>query len=196
MKYRLNQTQNPGMGTVLKRILITFCCLLIASCVSKDMSDLENYTQEVLARPGGRIDPLPPIKPYERYLYQAGGLSLRDPFNSFVEQSEDKQEITPVDDPQQKLFATEILTHNQEDLENYELDSLRMVGVLEDKKVFWGIVQDVKGVVHRVQVGNYLGRNFGKILDIQEDRIDLREIIKDSEGRWEEREATLALYEE
>jgi len=196
MKYRLNQTQNPGMGTVLKRILITFCCLLIAGCVSKDMSDLENYTQEVLARPGGRIDPLPPIKPYERYLYQAGGLSLRDPFNSFVEQSEDKQEITPVDDPQQKLFATEILTHNQEDLENYELDSLRMVGVLEDKKVFWGIVQDVKGVVHRVQVGNYLGRNFGKILDIQEDRIDLREIIKDSEGRWEEREATLALYEE
>ena len=196
MKYRLNQTQNPGMGTVLKRILITFCCLLIAGCVSKDMSDLENYTQEVLARPGGRIDPLPPIKPYERYLYQAGGLSLRDPFNSFVEQSEDKQEITPVDDPQQKLFATEILTHNQEDLENYELDSLRMVGVLEDKKVFWGIVQDVKGVVHRVQVGNYLGRNFGKILDIQEDRIDLREIIKDSDGRWEEREATLALYEE
>ena len=196
MKYRLNQTQNPGMGTVLKRILITFCCLLIASCVSKDMSDLENYTQEVLARPGGRIDPLPPIKSYERYLYQAGGLSLRDPFNSFVEQSEDKQEITPADDPQQKLFATEILTHNQEDLENYELDSLRMVGVLEDKKVFWGIVQDVKGVVHRVQVGNYLGRNFGKILDIQEDRIDLREIIKDSEGRWEEREATLALYEE
>lgn len=196
MKYRLNQTQNPGMGTVLKRILITFCCLLIASCVSKDMSDLENYTQEVLARPGGRIDPLPPIKSYERYLYQAGGLSLRDPFNSFVEQSEDKQEITPVDDPQQKLFATEILTHNQEDLENYELDSLRMVGVLEDNKVFWGIVQDVKGVVHRVQVGNYLGRNFGKILDIQEDRIDLREIIKDSEGRWEEREATLALYEE
>jgi type IV pilus assembly protein PilP len=196
MKYRLNQTQNPGMGTVLKRILITFCCLLIAGCVSKDMSDLENYTQEVLARPGGRIDPLPPIKPYERYLYQAGGLSLRDPFNSFVEQSEDKQEITPADDPQQKLFATEILTHNQEDLENYELDSLRMVGVLEDKKVFWGIVQDVKGVVHRVQVGNYLGRNFGKILDIQEDRIDLREIIKDSEGRWEEREATIALYEE
>ena len=71
-----------------------------------------------------------------------------------------------------------------------------MVGILEDKNILWGIIRDVQGVVHRVQVGNYLGRNFGKILNIQEDRIDLREIIKDSQGRWEEREATLALYEE
>ena len=53
-----------------------------------------------------------------------------------------------------------------------------------------------KRTVHRVQVGNYLGRNFGKILDIQEDRIDLREIVKDADGRWEERQASLALLED
>jgi type IV pilus assembly protein PilP len=47
-----------------------------------------------------------------------------------------------------------------------------------------------------VQIGNYIGRNFGKILDIQEDRIDLREIVKDGDGRWEERQASLALLEE
>ena len=41
-----------------------------------------------------------------------------------------------------------------------------------------------------------MGSNYGKILNIQEDRIDLREIIKDSQGRWEERQATLALSEE
>lgn len=196
MKYRLNQSPTHGIKTAIKIAFLTTCCLLVAGCVSKDMSDLERYTQEVLARPGGRIEPLPPIKPYERYLYQAGELNLRDPFNSFLDLKEEKQEITPADDPQQKLFATEILTHNQEDLENFELDSLRMVGILEDKSILWGIVLDNQGVVHRVQVGNYLGRNFGKILNIQEDKIDLREIIKDSLGRWEEREATLALYEE
>ncbi|MEM7466401.1 MAG: pilus assembly protein PilP [Pseudomonadota bacterium] len=160
------------------------------------MSDLESYRDEVLARPGGRIDPLPPIKPYERYLYQAGNMNLRDPFRSFLVREEEKKEITPADDPEQRRFATEILTHNREDLEQFELDSLRMVGILEDRAVLWGIVQDTSGVVHRVQVGNYLGRNYGKILNIEEDRIDLREIVKDSEGRWEEREATLALYEE
>jgi type IV pilus assembly protein PilP len=45
-------------------------------------------------------------------------------------------------------------------------------------------------------VGNYLGRNYGKVLDIKEDRLELREIVKDSEGRWEERNASLALAEE
>ena len=192
----LNQSPNYVITNTIRAVFVIGCSLILSGCVNKDMSDLERYTQEILARPGGRIDPLPPIKPYERYLYQAGELGLRDPFNSFLNQQEEKQEITPADDPQQKFFATEILTHNQEDLENFELDSLRMVGILEDKNILWGIVRDVQGVVHRVQVGNYLGRNFGKILNIQEDRIDLREIIKDSQGRWEEREATLALYEE
>ena len=177
-------------------VVMSAISILLGGCVNKDMSDLESYAQEVLARPGGRIEPLPPIKPYERYLYQAGNLELRDPFKSFLIREEQKKEATPVDDPAQRRFATEILTHNREDLEQYELDALRMVGILEDKKVLWGIVQDAEGVVHRVQVGNYLGRNYGKILNIQEDRIDLREIVKDSEGRWEEREASLALYEE
>lgn len=170
--------------------------VLLSACVNKDMSDLESYVQEVLSRPGGRIEPLPPIKPYERYLYQAGNLELRDPFKSFLIREEKKKAVTAVDDPEQRKFTTEILTHNREDLEQYELDALRMVGILEDKKILWGIVLDGEGVVHRVQVGNYLGRNYGKILNIQEDRIDLREIVKDSEGRWEERQASLALYEE
>ena len=192
MNKRINLITNAWIKSAFALATI----LLVAGCVNKDMSDLESYRDEVLARPGGRIEPLPPIKPYERYLYQAGNIGLRDPFKSFLIQEKPEKPVTPVDDPEQRRFATEILTHNREDLEYYELDSLRMVGILEDKNVFWGIVQDVEGVVHRVQVGNYLGRNYGKILNIEEDRIDLREIVKDSEGRWEEREATLALYEE
>ncbi|MGR8948186.1 MAG: pilus assembly protein PilP [Gammaproteobacteria bacterium] len=192
----MNNRVNPTVSIWFKHAIALATVSLLAGCVNKDMSDLERYTQEVLARPGGRIEPLPPIKPYERYLYQAGNMSLRDPFKSFLIQEEPEKPTSPSQDPEQKRFATEIMTHNREDLEYYELDSLRMVGILEDKSVLWGIVQDVEGVVHRVQVGNYVGRNYGKILNIQEDRIDLREIVKDSNGRWEERDATLALYEE
>jgi len=170
--------------------------LLVAGCVSKDMTDLENYTEEVLARKGGGIEPLPPIKPYERYLYRALELGLRDPFRSFVEEKTAKQKVDPAVDAEQQKYAAEIATHNREELEGYELDALRMVGVLERAETLWGIVRDQGGVVHRVQVGNYLGRNFGKITNIQEDRIDLREIIKDGQGRWEERAASLALSDE
>ena len=183
-------------AVTISKLLLLAAALVLTGCVSRDMGDLERYTEEILARPGGRIEPLPPIKPYERYLYQAAELGLRDPFRSFIQAKEDVEAIKPANDPEQQKYANEIMTHNREELETYELDSLRMTGILENSSELWGIVRDPVGVVHRVQVGNYLGRNYGKILNIQEDRIDLREIVKDSQGRWEERQATLALYDE
>ena len=169
---------------------------LLGGCVSKDMSDLEQYVDTVLARKGGSIEPLPPIKPYERYLYQAAELGQRDPFKSFIEEERRVEQVDKITDAQQQAYAAEILTHNREELEGHELDTLRMVGVLENVEALWGIVRDPRGVVHRVRVGNYVGRNFGKIINIQEDRIDVREIVKDAQGRYEERGVTLALSEE
>ena len=168
----------------------------LGGCVSRDMTDLENYVAEVLARKGGAIEKIPAIKVYEHYLYQAQTNGLRDPFESFFEEKPDKEKVTASQDPGQQKITDEIQTHNREELEGYELDALRMVGILERNEDMWAIVKDQAGTVHRVQVGNYLGRNFGKITNIQEDRVDIREIIKDAQGRWEERAATLALSEE
>jgi len=183
-----------------KRLLFVFSLAALAAlnagCVSKDMSDLENYTAEVLSRKGGSIEPLPPIKPYERYLYRGEELGLRDPFQSFLEEEATVDAGAAATGPRQQEFQNEIMTHNREELESFELDSLRMVGLLENADALWGIVTDQAGIVHRVTVGNYIGRNYGKITNIQEDRIDIREIVKDSRGQWEERAASLALSEE
>lgn len=167
----------------------------LSGCVSKDMTDLENYAGEVLARKGGRIEPLPPIRPYERYLYRAGEQNLRDPFQSFAQQARDDTHSVVINDEQQRRYADEIQTHNPEELEGFELDTLRMVGTLENEESVWAIILDPQKIVHRVQVGNYLGGNFGKITNIQDDRVDVREIIQDSQGRYEERAATIALAE-
>lgn len=177
-------------------LLLVPAALGLNGCVNRDKSDLDNFVAEVLARKGGTIEPLPPIKPYERYLYQSAEQHLRDPFTPFVEQEQKKETIDKPTDAGQQAFNDEILAHNSEELEAFELDSLRMVGTLQDDNELWGVVRDNAGTVHRVQVGNYVGRNFGKILNIQEDRIELREIVKDAEGRWEERQASLALLEE
>ena len=176
--------------------LLVTAGLALGGCVNRDKTDLENYVAEVLSRKGGQIEPLPPIKPYARYLYQSADKQLRDPFTPFQELEAQKEEVAPATDALQQAFADEIMAHNREELEAFELDSLRMVGTLRDNDELWGIIRDNAGTVHRVQIGNYLGRNFGKILDIQEDRIDLREIVKDADGRWEERQASLALLED
>ncbi len=182
----------------LTRYLGLFVLLgLFAGCVNRDKTDLEDYVAGVLKRPGGQIEPLPPIRPYERYLYQSGEASARDPFRDVLNDVPQKEMAADRrNDKRQQRFMDEMAAHNSEELEAFEVDSLRMVGTLQGDAALWAVVKDKTGTVHRVQVGNYLGRNFGKILTIQEDRIELREVVKDSEGRWEERQASLTLIEE
>jgi type IV pilus assembly protein PilP len=149
---------------------------VLVGCASGEMSDLQEYVAQVNARPGGQIEPLPEVKPYERYLYHSVG--LRDLFSALFEVPQEALG-NGADDAKQQALMHEIQNRNREELENFELDSLRMVGTLENPDNFWGIVKDPKGTVHRVSVGNYLGVNFGKVTNVTEDRIDVREIIKD-----------------
>ena len=79
-----------------RAVLCAAAALTLGGCVSKDMSDLEAYKDEILARKGGNIEPLPPIKPYERYLYQASEQGLRDPFRSFFEEEAAVEKVEKV----------------------------------------------------------------------------------------------------
>jgi type IV pilus assembly protein PilP len=186
-----------GLYSILSRAILGLSAsLLLAGCVSHDISDLEGFVEEVLARPGGHIKPLPEIKPYEAYAYQSAAANAGDPFRLFYQQIAPDVADAPVDDGLTEEMVREIRSRNRDELEQFELDSLRMVGTLEDTDENWGIIQDPDGTVHRVKVGNYLGVNIGKIINIFEDRIELREIIQDSRGRWEERQAAIALFGE
>jgi type IV pilus assembly protein PilP len=185
----MNRKNTPG------RLAALYGFVLLGGCVSSDMSDLESYTAEVLARPGGRIEPLPEIKPYEAYAYQSAAEGMVDPFELFYEQKQAKQEEV-TDTGMTRELEMEIKVRNREELEQYELDSLKMVGTMDDTEQLWGIIVDPDGIVHRVTVGNYAGRNIGKIVNIFEDRIELREIVRNSQGRWEERQAAIALIEQ
>ena len=176
------------------RAVAAAALLLLAGCVNTDISDLDQWTQEVMQRPGGRIEPLPEIKPYEAYTYKAADEGKVDPFQLFDQQRQAQPEQV-ADAGLTQEMEMEIRNRNREELEQYELDSLKMVGTMQDEEDQWGIIVDPDGMVHRVQVGNYAGRNIGKIVNIYEDRIELREIIRNSQGRWEERQAAIALYE-
>lgn len=177
--------------------IASFICMLLnmGGCVSNDISDLDQYVQEVLLRPGGRIEPLPEIKPYEAYAYQSAAKDARDPFKLFYQKSEE-QMVDDQDSGLTKEMEDEIKFRNKEELEQFELDSLRMVGLMESEDNQWGIIKDPDGVVHRIKVGNYMGRNTGKVLNVFEDRIEVREIVRNSQGRWEERQAAIALDEQ
>jgi len=126
------------------------CALLgLSGCVSTDISDLDRYVSEVLARPGGRIEPLPEIKPYEAYAYQSADQDARDPFRLFYQKDEEEL-IEEQDSGLTKEMEDEIRHRNKEELEQFELDSLRMVGIMANEDNQWGIIKGPDGVVHGI----------------------------------------------
>lgn len=179
-----------------RSFLILFVTICLSGCVSNSLNDLEQWTEDKVGSiKGGRIDPLPEIKPYVAYIYQGSEAGAKDPFQPFFKQRE-PEKTEAVDTGLTKEMERELVNRNREELEQFELDSLRMVGILQNADENWAIISDPDGVIHRVRVGNYVGRNIGKITNIFEDRVELREIVKNSNNRWEERQAALALVEE
>ena len=81
-------------------------------------------------------------------------------------------------------------------LEVFPLDTLAMVGIMEQLDNRWGLIKDPQNVVHRVKVGNYMGQNEGRIIEITETDIRLVEIIPDGIGGYIERDASIAIGNE
>ena len=84
---------------------------------------------------------------------------------------------------------------NREFLEQFSLDTLRMVGTLNLNGQHYGLVQTTDGLLHRVLPGNHLGQADGRITDITPSKINLIEIVPDGLGGYMERPAALALNE-
>lgn len=156
--------------------------IAFAGCAG-DMDDLDSYINETKAKPGGRIEPLPEITPYEVFAYVADAEGIRSPFAPDLPQVNQSAGNGTRPDPER----------SREFLEGFPLDSLRMVGTLRQGDTSFGLVQDAAGLIHRVVPGNYLGQNDGRIVEITESKIGLIEIISDGIGGYLEREAAVGL---
>ncbi len=159
---------------------------LLTACGGGGMHDLEQYVKTVKARKPGRIDPLPEIKQIETFAYVAN--NRRNPFvptqaGESDETLHDEDGLTP--DPNRR----------KEELEQFPLDSIRMVGTVDLSDTVWGLVKTKDMTIYRIKVGNYMGQNHGQITSISEDKIELTEIIPKKPGGFMERQASVSLSE-
>ncbi len=161
---------------------------LLSGCGNDDFSDLNRYVSEVKARPKEAIKPLPEIKAIEPFLFKPE--SLRDPFKP-LEQPEQAQGVDVSSDSGIKPDTA----RRKEELETFPLDGLRMVGSVELKSILWGLVKASDGTIYRVKVGNYMGKDYGKIIRIVSDKIELMEIVSDKPGTWREQPTSITLTE-
>lgn len=175
------------------KIRIRTAVILTVGCLSgctKDMAELDTYISEVKSREAPMLEPIPPMKPFIVHLYNPDDQLLRDPFKS-GEQLGEADEIANASDKPDPNAPD--LTRVKEPLEAFPLDSLDMVGTMGQGNQYYGLIKDPDGVVHRIQVNNWLGQNYGRILAVADDQIELQETVKDSNGRYELRSQSISL---
>lgn len=165
--------------------LLILGAVMLGGCNQSEFSDLQVFMEETRARPAGAIEPLPEVKPYEAFTY--GANSLRSPFQppvriDLAQRERGSQDIRPDEDRTRQF------------LEGFNIEGFEMVGVLSNQQGMQALVRGA-GSVHRVKIGDYLGRNHGRVTSIEEGRVDVVEIVPDGEGGWLERPRTLSLPE-
>jgi type IV pilus assembly protein PilP len=150
----------------------------LSGCSSKD-DELDAFIESTKKEAGGRVEPLPELKPYESYAYQSS--DLRSPFMPGGSGASSLGALRPDS------------RRNREFLEQFSLDTLRMVGTLRLADRTYGLVKTKDGLVHRVLPGNYMGQADGKVTEVTPSKISLVEIVPDGLGGYMERPASLAL---
>jgi len=160
--------------------LVLVLVLMAAGCGGDPNQELRQWMDEQAKTLKGKVDPLPVVKPYIPFTYNA--FDLPDPFKTRkIEPARGSSKLAPD------------LNRRKEPLESYPIESLRMVGTLQQDKTMYALVRTNDKNVYQVRVGNYMGKNFGIITGIGEGEIRLRELVQDSSGDWAERQSRLLL---
>lgn len=164
--------------------LMILCVLAITQTGCERHTDLEAYIQEVKGRAPGEPPSIPQITAYKPYAYPGHD---RDPFDqTVVAQKVQTQSVTA---------GNVQVDHNRvkEYLESFPLDTLNMVGTLQQNDALWALVQTPDGTIQRVRSGNYVGQNHGKVENINSTTIRLIEIVPDGFGGHMESPAAISL---
>jgi type IV pilus assembly protein PilP len=166
-----------------RAILVIAIGVSLAGCGGESHQDLRAWMADQGKGARGKLDPVPQIKPYEPFAYNA--FDMPDPFKP--------RKIEPAKGGGSKLAPD--LARSREPLESFPLESLTMVGTLEKNRAIYALIRTPEKDVYQVRAGNHLGQDFGVITGITETDIRLRELVQDGAGDWTERMSSLQLQQ-
>ncbi|MDD4912937.1 MAG: pilus assembly protein PilP [Sideroxydans sp.] len=167
------------------KFVVFTLALLLQGCGGEEFQDLRDFVSNAGADMRGKVEPPPDIKPYEPYAYD-NSTSLPDPF---------KPRRPDLRNGNRSGMNQPDLDRPKEELEDYPLESLKMIGYLSQKNVGHAVIRSGEGKVYQVKAGNFMGLNFGQITSVTETEVKIKEMVQDSAGDWSERESSLQLVE-
>lgn len=165
--------------------VVILAALLLAGCGGEEFQDLRDFVRNAGADMRGKVEPPPEIKPYEPFSYE-NATAIQDPF---------KPRKADLKNSSRAGSNQPDMDRPREELEEFPLESLKMVGYLQQSRVGYAVIRSSDGKLHRVKAGNYVGMNFGKIISVTDTEMKITEMVQDSAGDWSERESSLQLVE-
>ena len=156
--------------------------------------DLRNWMAQQRQNARPQVTPIKEPTPFVPAVYDDGGLAEAFALQRLTSVLRgDDAEADTSGDTSLALINPE-LNRRKEPLEDFPLDAMSMVGLLENTTKKVALVR-VNGLLYQVVEGSHLGQDYGLVTDISESEITLREIVQDAAGEWIERKASLELQE-
>ena len=187
---RGSQGRRPGQGQEMNRLLcITAGALMLSAlgACTADNDELIQWMEQQHKEIKPSIAPIFPPKKFDPQAYL--GVTGVEPFGS--------QKLIPVGGPANGKGSALLVAakaHATQELESYPLDSMSMVGSLQQGGKAHALIM-VESRLHDVKVGDWIGQNYGQITAITDSQITLRETVQDPTGEWIERTSTLQIQE-
>lgn len=169
----------------MKNILPLLMSLLLFACAEPNVADLDTFVVETKAKTYPLTDAIPTLKKIDTLSFTKS--KARSPF------SLPASEIIVVAKDAPKSCPQPNFNRPKQPLEAFALESMQMRGTLLINGHLWALVQVAGSEVHKVSPGTHLGLNYGEVLKIDSNKIDLLELAPDSNGCWKERVTQIQL---
>ncbi len=171
---------------MLRIVPLALVLTLLAAC-SAEHDELQQWMEQQRREVRPNVTPLIPPKRFDPEAYSVA--QSVEPYSTQKLTVALKQEARG---PNSLLSAE--LNRRKEPLEAFPLDSMSMVGSVARGGQPFALLR-VDNLLYQVKVGDYLGQNYGRVMNIAETAVTLREIVQDTAGEWIERSASLQLQE-
>jgi len=79
-------------------------------------------------------------------------------------------------------------------LEKIDISQIRLVAVIMMKNKQIAMVEEANGKGYEVGIGTYMGKNQGRVTEIKNSSIIIKEIVKDFKGKLKERVQEIKLH--
>ena len=165
--------------------------VVLGGCANSEQEELTTWMQRERDSIKPSVEPIPEPSKFEPSTY--GSEALVEPFSSEKLASILRSGQTLVAGKSALIEAE--LNRRKQPLEAFPLDTMKMVGSMNRKGQLVALIK-VDQLLYQVTSGTYLGQNYGRVLNISENELTLREVVQDAAGEWIERPAALQLQEE